>query len=423
MLSASRPAASAPSLKFGYTVGFDVGASKATGTGKVAVFDRGWNKVGGTTQPQELCPGGAASFESFVSGIAGLAKNILKSAKAALKGDNKADAMIFFVPGQPDLDGRVPYLSNLRTVDGQSVTDLRLDQVPDKLGIAKSKDFRLIAMNDMGGGIAAALARLKEQHPDKFKPGMDMIYMMTGGGFGFGEARYSSDGSGKPGTGEVHLQLTELGNIPYPAAPLGKDGIPPSLEEAGGSLRALLDNFTDNLPARYTSAQQEAIKAAGNGKVVTSYTDAQAMLPDLTEAEYTQAAKFSVDRYIDALAYVTGIKIYSGTNLAVIAGGIAGGIKRFVDEHQDLFARELADFQNIPGTDSQKDDCFDKVFVSRVWHQLKPVAKSQFVKNGFDVVSDIKLPDNTDGTPYIAKGRFADRGDHYIIPASAFEGN
>ena len=119
----------------------------------------------------------------------------------------------------------------------------------------------------MTGGSAAAITKLAKQHPDKFQPGMDAIYLISGDGLGITNIYYEADVHTQP---LIQLQMTEIGSLPHSCEV--KETGEFSMKPVGGDLEVLLKDFTQALPPRYSVIQKTTLENTQNGKIATDYS-------------------------------------------------------------------------------------------------------------------------------------------------------
>jgi len=399
-------------LHFGWNAAVDIGSSNGT-TGKAVIYDDHWKKINGTSSAQTLQK--IESNDNFLNSVTRLIKSLyLPVAQGLNKKEQLGKVLVFFMPGQP-IGNKIPYPNGLNTATGEMLANLDLNKIPKSIkgqsNIALHQDVRVITLNDVAGGLAKALSQMAQNHPKLFKPGMEALYLMSGGGLGVAHASYTNDGQTKP---SIRLEMSEMADIPYPY-PWKKAFL---IGGINANVTKLLEDFTDSLPAHLDHTKQKFL-ASRNGKAVTSFKEASLLIPNITRKEYELASKIAINSYINMLAYLAALRVYMGTNLVIISGQVAKGVKGYVEQHPALFEQDIRNYDRVPHPQDRSP--FEKVFLSRVWNQLSPAGQSQFKIRKFDLISDIHVIDNTEGAPFIAKGWFANRGDRFIIPASVFK--
>jgi hypothetical protein len=294
-------------------------------------------------------------------------------------------------------------------------------QLPED-AIPVAADCNVVAVNDMGGGTLATCSELRKKHPELFKPGMKLLYLMSGGGLGAAKANFVQvkATSGQPERNDVQLMLTQLGISPWYEDKKGMH----DYEIEAAAKPALVNNFVGKLPYWKRRSTPSNPGKTMSGKVVTTYDEAKTVYNTLRQSQYQKAARYAVDRYIDAIAMLTARSLYEGTNVLVLAGGVAGGVKKFVDDdHSDFLAKDQQVFQqnDLNGLlQGFRYSTFDKILAGRIWSKLNQKGKDEYRNNHFKIVTDIEVQNNTMGAPYLAKAQQTSTNDLWIVPAEAF---
>jgi hypothetical protein len=421
--------------RFGWNMGVDVGVSIGPNE-KVSLYDDQWTKIGGTTESQVVLPAKSSpqgQNQAMLINMSCVMSNILARFASNISPQQaNGNTLVFFMPSQQrqnvvdwiyhepkpvenlDLNQIPALLRNNLVLAQQAGKPVHTQQKP----ITLSPNVRLITLGDVAGGMASSVTQIARLHPDKFKPGMEAIYMMAGGGLGIGNVEYLKEDN-IPGL--IRLETTEEACVPV-SRKLANGQYSTKVDSGGACLEGIMSNFADGLPSRFSPAQKEALRKNKNGRIATDYQQARKTLPDLNPAEHAQAAQKACREFIASLACVATMKVYSGGNLAIIAGGIAGGVRDYVNNHPEQFVLELQTYQSIPkpsGKPGEKPkSSFDQVFLATLWNQLGD--KGLFLKKDFDVISDVIVHNNTDGTPYVAQGHYDNRDDRFVIPTSVF---
>jgi hypothetical protein len=413
--------------RFGWQVGVDVGTSMGANA-KMALYDDNWNLLGTTKQSQRIALQ-SNNNPQIIDTIGAQIASLVKALSYKIPpGQGAGKTIIFFTPEQAP-NGVVSNIDNLRS----SIKNLDLKQEPADVQahldatnpfrvsqgaepLTVSPQTRLLVLNDMAGGSAKAVDELAKRYPNKFRPGLDALYLMTGGGLGNSGIRYTDDGPK-----QIHIDLSELGwGVPYQH--WNAKGQKVTSQPVAG-VYELLDDFAYRLPSRFSN-QRSSLPNLRDAKLITDYNVAQYVLPGLTLREHQAAAAGTSRLYIDSLGYVASLKIADGCNLAILGGRVATGIKDFVNQNPQAFLQELRAYENMPiaakvGHGPNKST-FDKVFLSRLY-QANPNVQNQFEHHHFDVISDLNVINNAQGTPYISKGWFSHRVDRFTIPVEAFD--
>jgi|GEM_PF-2527079 len=411
---------------FGWNAGMAIDTPQGI-NGKVAIYDDAWHRIGGTSEPQWLtvrhqpiAPNTLAQkiTQAFIQTASRCAQLIPGNQTAG-------NTLVFFLPSQLH-NGVLDWIDNgsdpvknfdFKPVLGQIAAALSRSANPL---LSLNPNAKVILLNDMAGGSAAAIAKLARQHPDKFKPGLDAVYLMSSGGLGMSGITYEDDGQTRP---LVRFQMTEIAAMPHPRRVSNGEFV--MGRRLGADIYALLEDFTQALPPRYPDAQKTTLRHMLNGKIATDYQTAVRFLPGLSLSEFQAAACFGVRDYMDSLACNLRDKIATGNNLAILGGTMAAGLRDFVNANPALFATELQQYsvlmwQNKLPPNNGPKSAFDKVFMVRLYGQLNDFARMLIRNEGFDVVSDLDIADNTEGTPYIAQGWFQNRSDRFAVPAEVF---
>lgn len=419
-------------LRFGWNQAVDIGTSQGINA-KIQVYDDAWNPLSAISPPQRMTypsfPTTPLNNDEQLKFSAGNNKNALEVLITAMAQNlkqvvskideqiNLGKNLIFFVPGQVQ-DNVVSRMGagseTLHQFDLKPLPDLLRQKLKGLSKLHAHQEPHLIVLNDMAGGTAASMAQLAQKHPEKFKPGLDATYLMSGGGLGMAGVSYVADQHATP---QIKIDLMELGCLPTPKLePNGQISRPMS-----PLLASRLEDFTDALPARY-APQKASVIGSCNTEIITNYDKARTFLPGLSKAEFLRAACKSTRDYQDVLGGYLRYRIATGSNLAILGGKTAAGYRDFINAHPTQFAAEVGEYdQHFQRPDDHHKSVFDKVFLVRVRRQLPEKLQELFDMRQFDVVSDVNIDSNTEGAPYIAQGWFQNRSDRFAIPTHAFQ--
>lgn len=427
--------ASVPSLKpvkFGLMASVDIGSSDGM-TAKTAFFtDEGKYIEPDAEQNLKSENVKTDTAEDALQNLTALIRQRLADTSLRdLSWDQKElRRMFFFIPDRPKANGHVPVIHNIKVKNGEPLQNLRLDYLPGRLrSVAGHSEEELpnnirvgscnvVAVNDMGGGTLAAAGALRRFHPELFKPGMKLLYLMSGGGLGVAKANFVQTylPSGDTDRRDLHLMLTQAGISPWYE---DKNGMH-DYEISAAAAPALVRNFVSELPYW----QKRKTPGTVSGETVTTYDDATKVYKTLSQRKYQNAARYAVERYIDAIAMLTARSLYEGTTVMVLAGGVAGGVKDFVNnDKSDFLSNDLQTFQNEKLPNLDRYTKFDRVLAGRIWSKLNQKGRDEYLNNQFTIVTDIKVPNNTMGAPYLAEAQQTSTNDLWIVPAKAFEKN
>ncbi len=405
LLSALQPRVCLSPL-FGSEFGLDLGASnQREGNLRVRSMDDRGAAVGPVTRGV-VWPGGFRDATDLLEGMARRIRDAWAQCLPRLGDGDTVRSIVAFCPGQANLDSVVSVLANLKDAQGRSLQQVDFSRLPGllaNLGVPVAPGCRVKVANDMVGGICEALHQIARKHPQAFRPGLSLVYMATGGGFGVAMAEYNADGN-------VRIRSSELGRTLDP-------GRRTTLEDAA-SLPGLLAKFTSKLPATVSCRQRKQLRESGQGEIATDYRAAAASIPGLDPEQFRKAVDYAAGQYVEAIARVVSSLVLQGLNLAVLSGPVLNGVEHYVNENPCGFFADLAAFNDaFPGQAERRP--FDKLLLNRIYRRLDLTGQSQFRDNGFDVVTDIEVPDNTAGARYLARGEFDGRGDRVVISADA----
>jgi len=439
MLSIPSPALTIPtfvsnsrysrSLRFGdWHLVTDIGTSAGI-SARMQAYNDNWQPLGKTSVPIRLTTPSAdnapvrfskannkTALDRLVEAMADLLKQIFPLEKKE-PAPSSGKSLVLFIPGQVQ-DNVVSQMG----AEPEALYECDLDSLPSQLQktlqatphLQVSSSAKMIVLNDMAGGTAAAMAQLAQKYPDKFKPGLDATYMMTGGGIGIAEA--FCEGNKHSSDAQVQIHLMELGALRNRRLESnGEDGsrMSPLLEDR-------LKEFAAALPKRYEALKSTLINSR-DARIITDYSYACQFIPDLTQAEFLKAATKSTRDYLDMLGGYLRIRIATGSNLAILGGKTCAGYRDFVNAHSNQFHEELNEYdQHFKRPDNKQKTIFDKVFLVRVRRQLPEKLQGLFDMRKFDIVSDMNISSNTEGARYILQGEIQSRSDRVAIPAKAF---
>lgn len=403
----------------------DIGTSHGL-SAKIQLYSDKWEPLSKVSSPKRITTPssvqGTAKYSETnnKNALNALVEAMANNLRQAFSKDKSSTALgrhlILFVPGQikNNVVSRMGGGSDvLHQFDLKPLSTQLQEKLKTDPHLKINHETQITAINDMAGGAASAISQLAKKHPEKFIPGLDATYLMSGGGLGLAGISYEDDKHSVP---QVKIHLMELACLPNPKLQSGNQ----YTSLMNPLLAARLEEFAAALPERYHTQKAKIIDSR-NTQIVTEYTKAREFLPSLTEEEYLTAACHSAREYLDLLGGSLRSRIATGSNLAILGGKTCAGYRDFVNSHPTLFKEELDDYkQNFQRTDEAQKSTFDRVFLVRTRRQLPEKLQGLFDMRHFDIVSDVNVDNNTEGAPYIAKGWFQNRSDRFAIPASAF---
>jgi|GEM_PF-4334360 len=362
---------------------------------------------GGSSKFQEIDNAGTPRGESytfpmrsFLNGddfVKAVAENANKVPNVSPPHE-KLDVIVANLPGQPTRPGVMAAFVNLKTEQGERPRHIDFNQLGKHLG---NPSARLIAVNDLVGGIAEVVHQISQKFPDRFKTGEKITYAVSGGGLGMLDADI--------GKKSLNIASSECGYIQDFTR---KDKSLESLLISPSSVTGLKVNFFKRLKESINSPMPHPGPLPG--ETVTQYKSARKLFPHLTKDQYRKAANQAIDEYMDGLKTAFLGRIHNGSTLAVLSGPVVIGVKNYLQKRPEYFKKEIEAYdQKFPGQDRP---VFEKIFLNRAYLSLNPGMQELYKVRNFDVITDIHIPNNTTGARHLIQGHHGSRGDSYKIP-------
>lgn len=433
-------------------VGGDFGASKEGGSGRVFLFDEDSGKKIGKALPEKgsafVCPGGVGNDpKNYTKGITNLISNLIQTNQEVIEkrpeSDQELAGIVAAVPTQTVLSETGPYapvIANIRTSDNKRIS-ADFGDVEKGLaarGIFLSKDFKNFVVNDMNmWTLQTAIA-----HKDELKEGFKFATFINGGGFGVGYGEvFNVDEKNR-----LHIRAVEHAHINENGKVLTDDKsssialIKNWGEHLGLNDELLTDEQKSLLNKDVANSMLDVLMPLGNSEIVTS--NAQKMVINLDDKDKTdeeknflrnsidilknseflnieeqdgkavisvaeekkelakKASDYSVDKYLDGMAYLSHIKACEGLNKVFLLG--------------PLNAKGVADY--VGGTEK-----LGEIVTQRTYDKLNEVGANMARINNFEVVVDKYTDDSQQALKTLSKGRFMkNTGNSYLIDTDKF---
>ena len=241
--------------------------------------------------------------------------------------------------------------------------------------------------NDMAAAGAAILNILKEKYPDTLKEdGREILFLYPGGGPGVGEIVIEPDFFKIKPTdkGAMVVYNPLVSKKPYSFAK--------QVQSSG-----LIENFAEamELTPNEKAAMREKTEVVTNYDAYCQALGSEAVSRKRFDREkFDVASKSAIDRYIEAFAQMTVIKICDGkTNTVVLTGKIANGIAESVNNNP-LF--------KAPKDKDVNDDKFTAIFKAEIRRKLAEVEWDFMGKDSDFNVIVLPLENNTEGAYSLA---------------------
>lgn len=414
-------------VSFGHFLSVDSGASKKyNGNYKESIVS-GKNFKPVYTVEAEVCPEGFRSSDDYVNGITQRIYESYDAAKGEIKNlprsDRKLSGIVIYAPG-PTINNYTSGFENLKIAGTEeSLKDINYDEIPAKAravlaskGIKLSRDFKIMATNDMLG-TGAAIAKQLYGKP-YFKEGYSATFLMAGGGLGVGQIEHY----GK----NVIVKTTESGHI-------NAYGTGQTLEKYGASAGTLIREFCEAM--HLSEKQTEKFLEIGNAKIATIQTFMEKDPKVIDKLKSTGlfnvetsasnkaiftwknyylgrmhdvSSRHAIDKFLDAIAHLGAIKVTEGVNNLILTGPLAKGIKNKVDISPELF----------------EGKSFNEILKQKILKQLDNTGRNMAKLYNFDLITDIDVINNNEGTALLLKGKFVGekiRGSWVSIPEKAIK--
>jgi len=378
----------------------DIGASQG-GSLKLQETDNAGNPKGSCKNYQ--IPAFKTQAE-FIANIKDLVVKFGKTQPPQFPASEKLEKILVFAPGLPTgKPGIFSAFSNLKLPNGQILKDIDFNELKRKLGSPRAQ---IITLGDVVGGLADAVSQMAKARPKHLFSGQKITFAVTGGGLGMVNGVINDNK-------ELQITCSEAGTIidELTGAPL---------EVSRTSVTALTDNFSKHLKEHSLLNLTPETQKKMTGKAVTDYAEARKVIPQLTPAQHQAASEAAVQNFIAGLVNAYHFRVNSGTKLAVLGGPVLGGIKDYLEKNPNPYQQEIREYdQRFP---SQKGrPVMEKVFLQSLYNQLSDSQKTFFMRNSFDVITDIPVLNNTSGAKYVLQGKPGSHEYHYNIPLSVFK--
>ncbi|MEB3286274.1 MAG: hypothetical protein VKJ04_02105 [Vampirovibrionales bacterium] len=429
-----------PPVRFGFHAAVDIGTSTPGAANcRFALYPTASRNANDQWRPsfasvresQVVIP--STSNQAIIGGIAAEISSLLAISADQLKKkkDLQLESLTIFTPGQPNKDGIVRKYNNLQDGNGDQIEYLNLADVERKInlpaGFKKRDDFQLGVYNDLSGSAIQALIQYARQYPERFKSGLEVVYMMSGGGLGSGTLAYKNDGN--------HLSLQEGGSAAAHESDPRYKIKSRMREQTGGSVRSMLEIFSQHfehllaLPSSDRSSNKafdiklniELLNAppdeefedilnplmthlpvshSNNLRFITDWQYAKKLFisrqlwhhenafRNLTfkipwkdaqelwnKPAWEKAAADVIGRYIYVLSELAQDHVASGCNTVFVYGPTLEGVKTFMNRYgSTYFEKDLKDYAHFIENklSPRKRDIFDKVFMVRMAKMYDP---------------------------------------------------
>jgi|GEM_PF-6681909 len=419
----------------GYHIVIDNGSSKPNkGSLKVAIVSDETGELlfsSGNVNDEtlnEVCPEG---FTCTLDYVYGFVTNIIKYVGLARNKINRLapenrilTGIALLVPCQVVNNG-TGIIANLVDKQGNKLTNVNWNLIIPKLresgriSMLDENSFRFVVANDICGA-AARIAQImanNTSYDNRFGTGFYATVVMAGGGCGGAHIKVYDE--------LIQIEAIEPGMT-------RSFTVNNHIEGYGASGYAILNNFAEALGLSKEGSL--AIKYIGNARIATQYivnlnkyshesylfrnsglfdeignndSLSSFKLKNITEEAHTKACKKAVDTFIDAIGQIAAIRVTDLINMFILTGPLAAAIKERLGIIKEYHNTRIEDL---------------------IWNRTKlylnPNTVSTAESNGFQIICETNIPDNTVGGSLLLKSNVIGhglRGSWFDIPIQEFK--